>query len=458
VSFEEKIESLIAEYRMEPLLSSVLVGFSGGADSAALLYYLAERAKRTETRVSALHVNHGIRGADADADEAFCRRTCEALGIPLRVIRADVPALAKEKGTGLEETARAVRYEAFARAREEDPSITAVATAHHGGDNVETVLLHLARGCGADGLTGIAPVNESGIIRPLLLCTREDIITYCRGNTISYVEDKTNADVRFARNRIRHLVTAPLRAINPGLEEAVWRMCRTLREDNAYLDQLAEDFCRRSVRNHSTARSSLLELPKPIRSRVLKRMYRSLGRDGLAYVHLEAIERVLRGERTDKDVNLPGGIVFSVAGDLVCFRRDLPTEPFSYPLKMGENLFEHLGVLIFLSWEKKKPDYDENIYKLSTYQAINFDKIKSEVFVRQRRNGDRYTTRGMTRSVKRWLCDSHFPRWERDRLPLLCDGNGIVWIPGMGLRDGLKPVDGCRTLHVYWFETCPREN
>ena len=442
---------------MEPLLSSALVGFSGGADSSALLFYLVKRAKRTGARVSALHVNHGIRGADADADESFCRRICAELNVPLRVVRADVPALAQERGMGIEEAARTVRYEAFARAREEDPSLTAVVTAHHGGDNVETVLLHLARGCGTDGLVGIRPVTEQGVVRPMLLCTREDIIAYCRGNTIPYVEDATNADVQYTRNRIRHLVAGPLRAVNPSLEDAVLRMCRALREDADYLNGLAEDFCRRSVKDYATNRRQLLDLPAPVRTRVLMQTYRSMVDCSLSYVHVDAIEAVLHGERTDKDVTLPCGVVFSVAGDLACFRRSAATEPFFHVLHMGENRFDALGVCIFLSVEEKKPDYDENIYKLSTYRPINFDKIKSKVFIRGRQDGDRYLTRGMTRSVKRWMCDARIPRWERDRIPLLCDGGGIAYVRGMGLRDDLKPADGCRTLHVYWLEARPYE-
>ena len=203
---ETAIEKTILDFNMDSMLSHVLVGFSGGADSTALLHYLLARSRVCGTRVSALHVNHGIRGECADRDEDFCRRVCADWGVPLTVIRADVPTLAKERGQGIEETARQVRYSAFYEAMQADPTVTSVATAHNADDNAETVLFHMARGCGIDGLCGIPPVTDQRVIRPLLACSRKEIIAYCKGNNIQYMEDETNQDTRYTRNHIRHTV------------------------------------------------------------------------------------------------------------------------------------------------------------------------------------------------------------------------------------------------------------
>lgn len=452
---ETVVEKTVQTYGMEPLLSHVLVGYSGGADSSALLHWLLAYSRKHGTRVSALHVHHGIRGASADRDALHCRRVCEEWGIPLQVIYADVPDLARRTGRGVEETARQVRYEAFARAREADPTITAVATAHNAEDNAETVLYHLARGCGADGIAGIPPVNDLGVIRPLIRCTRAEIIAYCQGNTISYTEDETNGDTRYRRNHIRHNVLPLLKEINPDLPGAVSRMSHSVREDAAYLDTLAAE-AHRSLGGGSTASGQAVNaLPYPIRTRVLRRMYRAAGGEELAHVHVEAILSVLAGARTDRDLDLPGGVIFSVARDLICFR--LREEEAVPPVLLteGMNVLDGWGIAVFLSFDGKKPEYNENIYKLSTYQPINFDKINGKVFVRSRKDGDRYRTKGMTKSVKRWLCDAHVPRWLRHRVPLFCDDRGILYVRGMGLRDDCKVTPDCRVLHLYLFEREP---
>lgn len=436
-------------------MDSVLVGFSGGADSSALLHYLVMRSRETGGTVRAIHVHHGIRGEEADRDEAFCRRVCADWGVPLTVVHRDVPALAAERHRGIEETAREVRYAAFYETAEQFFDVTAIATAHNADDNAETVLFYLARGCGLDGLTGIPPITDKRVIRPLIHCTRDEIIAYCEGNTIPYIEDGTNTDLRYTRNYIRHTIMKEMKAINPDFLSAVSRMCRTLYEDRNLLDSMADDFCRASVSDARAEREKLLALPVPVLSRVLKRMYESVGGEALAYVHMDAVRTALRGERTDKDIHLPGEIAFSMAGKWACFRpREEKTE-FRYPLSLGENRFDDLKIRIFLLTEPKKPEYNENIYKLSTYQRINFDKIQGEIFIRSRRDGDRYFTKKMTKSVKRWMCDSRIPRWQRDHVPLFCDGVGIAYVRGMGLRDDLKTVPGCRVLHLYLLEENP---
>ncbi|MBO5110676.1 MAG: tRNA lysidine(34) synthetase TilS [Clostridia bacterium] len=452
---KEKIEALMREADMIPKLSHVLVGFSGGADSSALLHYLMNRSRVHGTRVSAIHVNHGIRGETALRDEEHCRSVCQSWGIPLTVVRVDVPSLAKEQGIGLEEAARNARYEAFYRAMADDPTITAVATAHNAEDHAETVLFHLARGCGLAGLCGIPPVTPQNVIRPLLHCRREEIIAYCKGNTITYTEDETNGDTRYTRNHIRHRILPAFEEINPDYAGAMLRMGQTVAEDGIYLEQLAEEAYRTCVTGDAAKIHALTAMPPPILSRVLRRMYRKMGKGELAYVHVTALVEALHGVRTDLDIDLPGGIIFSLSRDVACFRQGEETSPFQYPLTLGENRFDRLNLTVYLSFDGKKPEYDENIYKLSTYQPINFDTIKNKVFIRSRQNGDRYVTKNMTKSVKRWMCDTHIPRWRRDAVPLFCDGAGIAYVRGMGLRDDLKTVEGCRILHLYLLEKDP---
>lgn len=450
----KKVENTIAAFAMEERLASVLVGFSGGADSVALLSYLSQRGKEKGTAVRAIHIHHGIRGASADADEAFCRAFCEKRNIPLKVIRADIPAMARAERKGLEEAARDFRYKVFYEEMERDPTLTAVATAHNADDNVETVLFHLARGSGLKGLCGIPAVTPRGVIRPLLDCTKDEIIAYCEGNTMAYVTDETNADPSYTRNFIRHTVVKDLKTVNPELCAAVTRMCETLRRDGAALTAEAERVFA-DIGGAEAESEKLLALPDAVLFRVLDRMYATLGGGTLSSGHFSDMRELLRSERTDKDLSLPDGVIFSTAGSLVCFRREKEREPYCYPLAMGDNVFEDLGIRVFLSLEKKIPEKNENIYKLSTYRPIKFDTINGSVFIRSRQSGDRLRQNSMTKSVKRMLCDAHIPRWRRDDVPLFCDGSGIFYIRGIGLRDGMTPDGDGDTLHLYLFEKDP---
>ena len=170
----------------------VLVALSGGADSVALLHLLLSLKESLGLQeIAALHVNHRIRGEEADQDEAFVQSLCGAWHVPLEIVRREVALLAQEQGKGLEETGREVRYAALEEAAGRMGETCRIATAHTLSDNIETVLLHLCRGCGIHGLTGIPPVRGR-VIRPLLCCSREEIETYCREHSLSFVMDSTN--------------------------------------------------------------------------------------------------------------------------------------------------------------------------------------------------------------------------------------------------------------------------
>ncbi|MBO7151122.1 MAG: tRNA lysidine(34) synthetase TilS, partial [Clostridia bacterium] len=226
----------------EGLLSEragILVALSGGADSALLATVLCALSKEHGFALEAVHINHGIRGEAAFADEAFCVSFCKELGVPLHIEREDVPAVAKAHGMGVEEAARQVRYAAFDRILAQSEHLSFVAVAHNATDNLETVLFHIARGCGIAGLCGIPPKRER-IIRPLLCIDKETVLNAVSEQKIPFVEDGTNADTVYRRNLIRHKVLSPLREINDRIEQKATAMCAHLREDMQYLDQAAK--------------------------------------------------------------------------------------------------------------------------------------------------------------------------------------------------------------------------
>ena len=220
---------------------NVTVALSGGADSVALLNVLLSLKDELGITVDAAHLNHMIRGAEADRDESFVRDLCRKLGVKLYVERIDIPRFAKENSMSLELAAREKRY-AFLK----NVSNGLVATAHTASDNLETLIFNITRGSGLEGLSAIPPKRDI-FIRPLLLCTRQDIEKHCEQNNISYVTDSTNLQDEYTRNKIRHNVVPILKTINPSVENSVIRLTEILRENVNLIDSLANEYLSNNI-------------------------------------------------------------------------------------------------------------------------------------------------------------------------------------------------------------------
>ena len=218
----------------------VVVGLSGGPDSVFLLYALYTLQGRMGFTLRAVHVHHGIRGAEADRDEAFSEKLCAKLDIPFQAVHVAAPAYAAQHGLSLEEAARILRYEALEAARQQLGQTRAawIAVAHHLDDQAETVLHNLVRGAGLRGLAGMEN-RRNHVIRPLLSIKREDILKWLKQYDIPYVTDSTNADLHYTRNRIRSTVLPELREINPEASAHIAHSAALLREADAYFHALA---------------------------------------------------------------------------------------------------------------------------------------------------------------------------------------------------------------------------
>ncbi len=236
----------------------VVVGLSGGPDSVFLLYALHTLQARMGFTLRAVHVHHGIRGAEADRDEAFSEKLCAKLHVPFQAVHVAAPAYAAQQGLSLEEAARILRYEALEAARQQLEAPTAwIAVAHHLDDQAETVLHNLVRGAGLRGLAGMEN-RRNHVIRPLLSIKREDILKWLEQNKIAYVTDSTNADPHYTRNRIRSTVLPELREINPEASAHIAHSAALLREADAYFHALAL----RYVDAHATLTASPVPLPE----------------------------------------------------------------------------------------------------------------------------------------------------------------------------------------------------
>lgn len=428
-----------------PSDTPVLLGLSGGADSSALLHMLV----RAGVRVSTAHIHHGIRGAEADRDEDFCRALAARCGVPIHVLHADVPAAARERHEGLEEAAREIRYAFFLRVMREH-GIPILATAHNADDNLETLLLHIIRGSGTRGGGGIPPVrplDETGrlvAVRPILTMTKDEILAYCEEHGLSYVTDSTNADVSYARNRLRAAVLPELRRINPDAAGAALRFCDALREDERYFDAQTEAL----LTGNELCTDELAALPPALGTRVLIRTARRAGAEP-DRSHIKAMLDCIAQDCGS--VVLPGSVIARVGDGRLTYLRDerekraRRTEdgypaPACAPLRDGKNRLPGTSGTLFYAAGEEWTKNSHKIYNSSTSVSLNIDRIKGSLFCRTRRPGDRILCGGMHKSVKKLLCDAHtpLPAALRRALPVVCDGDGIVWVPYLPPRDGCK--------------------
>jgi tRNA(Ile)-lysidine synthase len=268
-SLLRKVITLQRKVKLIPPNSAILVAFSGGIDSSSLAVALQRLKEPLKIkRLALLHINHLLRGEESYRDENFARNFAQKYSLELFVERVDVPSLAKKRGGNIEATAREERYRLFEEVRKRE-GFDLVATAHHLGDLVETIILWLTRGTGLEGLLGFEPM-EGKIVRPFYLATRQEIEDFAKKQAIEWVEDSTNYDLSLARNRIRHRVVPELKAINPNLEESVLRMREILKEENELLEKLVQTAL---LRVKEEGREGFLKLEPALQRRVVMKLY-----------------------------------------------------------------------------------------------------------------------------------------------------------------------------------------
>ena len=425
----------------------ILAAFSGGADSSAMLYMLKEYCDSVGSVLYAAHVNHGIRGAEADRDEEFCRGVAKKLGIEIFVLRADVPAIAKEKKLSVETAARDVRYEFFAKVMKEN-SIPILSVAHNADDNLETILFNIARGSGLSGVCGIPLTRdfEGGVIvRPILSLSKAEINEYCSERGIEFVTDSTNSDVEYTRNRIRSRVIPELKSICSGAEKAAARLSETLRQDALCLDSMADWFLTEGRQGNSIPTEMINGSPAAVTTRALMNLYREVSEGAdLEYTHVKALLELSERSVPHSSIDLPCGVRATVENGALLFTKaplppkNIVTEEFSLPLCEGVNPISQINAEIII----EKTDIGENIYKKSMKFVIDSAKIVGTLKVRSRLPGDKIRVFGCSKSIKKLVCEKKIPQELRLRLPVICDDAGIVAVPLVATADGYFIKDG----------------
>ena len=453
----ERIRALTAEYDMLPRGGAVLCAVSGGADSMCLLHLLSALAEEGGFRVEAAHYHHGMRGAAADADAAFVADWCRARDIPCAVERGDVYGEAARLGLGVEETGRRLRYD-FLRRTARARGCGRIATAHNADDNLETLLLRLARGAGLHGLAGIPP-RRGEIVRPLLTTSRADIVAYLEEHHVPHVEDATNADEYYARNRIRRQVVPVLRQLNPRLTESAAETMGYLRADDDYLNAQAAAACR----NARWAEDDLViearhiaGLPAAIAPRAVRRLLEMMGDGGAvncSAAHLKAVVGLARGDDPSAVVHLPGGrLAQRVYKELLLTTQSPPLPPFlPTPLALdGET--EVAGTPWRVRCRPVRCPDGSDRQPGALYLAR--EALAPPLVLRPRQTGDEISLprRGGTKSLKKLFIDEKVPRRERERIPVLADGRGVAAVAGFGPDQGRTAQPGQSAYEILFWK------
>lgn len=432
---DTKIGKAIEVYKMDELYQGAIIGFSGGADSSALLHYLKDKTKN----LLCVHINHLIRGEEALRDEYFCKSVCEKYGVKFASFRVDIPSLAKERHKGIEETAREERYRIFNGLLKQHPEYKCIVTAHTACDNAETILFNLTRGSGANGISGIRPVIGN-IKRPLIYATKEDILEYCEKNGVDFVNDSTNTDTDYTRNYIRHTIIPGLEKINPNLVDACTRLSETLREDREYFDKIVNELFEKEKIEDKLSLELARGLDAPILTRVLIR----LCGDKLDYKSIQGCVKLINQGSTGKLINLAHGITFKIERGYAQFiaTRELESIEYRYSLSSGLNYIAEIDTYLALDTSEVPVGYVE-----ASRIALAKDGITGQLYVRNKEDGDTIVQGKMTKKLKRIMTDKHIPSHLRAKMPIVCDENGIAIVPSIAIRDGVKGVD--MTLRVY---------
>ncbi len=407
----DQLQAFIREYQMVQPGDRVICAVSGGADSMALLWALYLLKDKLGIHLEAAHFNHQLRGAESDADEAFVADFCRGYGIPLHLGTAPV----RRGKKGLEAAAREARY-GFLRSLNGK-----IATAHTANDNAETLLLNLVRGSGLRGLGGIAPVGEN-LIRPMLNTTRVEVEAFLAEYSIPHVEDRSNGEDAFLRNRIRHHVLPLLQAENPSLPENMSAMALQLRQDEACLDALKQA-------QYTTDVRALREMAPAIRSRVLEEILRSNGVKEPSRRHLALAESLVFSENPSAKAAFPGGVTLGRCYEkLEALWQEAPLESriLSCPC-----IVDLPGLRLTV-----KPA--ETLENSDTVIAV---RPQGEVLLRCRQAGDSFTTTGGTKPLKKLFIDRKIPAAQRLSIPVLADERGILGVYGLG-ADQKRKADG----------------
>jgi tRNA(Ile)-lysidine synthase len=458
----EKVEKTITQYHMLKKGDKILIGISGGPDSVALVHILLKLQQKYNLTIHLAHLNHLLRN-EAKEEAVFVKKLAETLKLPITIEEINI-LQDTSKNFSIQQKARKIRYEFLIRIAKK-LNATKIALAHHEDDNIETILMWLIRGCGAEGIKGIPPVRKINeklfIIRPLIKITKQEIINYLKINNLSFKIDSSNLKLAYLRNKIRLELLPKLQEYNPNIKEVLNRLSNLWQKDNEYLNILSIE-----AKNKVLLENGKIDLKKfyafhqAIQSRILRQIIEDMKGDlqQITFTHIEAILNLIKNGPSQGKLDLPANITVEREYDTLAIYKKVEKEiegnrEEKYLQVPGVTKIEGLKIETQIVPKKSR----STCYSLlsTPYNAyLDYDKIELPLLVRHRKKGDRFHPYGMrgSKKVKDFLIDLKIPNKIRNKILLLQDKKGIVWVVGYRIDERVKITDTTKNVLLISIE------
>ena len=449
-----KIKEMIDKRGMFKRGQSLLLAVSGGPDSVAMLFALHGLSNKLNLDLYIAHINHKLRGAESDKDQNYVERLSRKLNIPLFVLKKDTKSFAKKNKLSIEDAARQIRYSFFTECARRF-KIDSISTAHTLDDQAETILMRFLRGAGIRGLRGIQPVSdlfEFKLIRPLIEITRKEIEAYLREKEIRPRIDKSNLDIKFLRNRIRHkLVPQLVKEYNPNLKNQLLMLAKMLNEDYNYIQFLSDELFNK-IATSSNSKKVVFKLRafKALNVSAQRYLVRSaikrlaLTLDNIEYRHWKEIKSLLSSRPIGSIVNLPNYIVATKTKSSLIFI--IKNKATKTKLKVKELVLNVPGITTYNRNKIKTvlKDKPPKVYsKNNRIEFFDLEKMNLPIIVRKRKKGDKIKPLGMKgyKKLSDLFIDKKIPKQRRDNVPVIVSASGdIIWVAGLCASDNQKLV------------------
>ncbi|MDI6703274.1 MAG: tRNA lysidine(34) synthetase TilS [bacterium] len=468
----DDVITTITQYNMLELEDKVIVAVSGGPDSVSLLHILWCLKDKWRLNLHIAHLNHSLRGEEAEKDACFVKGLAKRYGFPITLREVDVLKWSQEKKVSLEVGARRLRYE-FLVGVAESVNARKIALGHNANDNIETILMRLIRGTGICGLKGIPPdrsLNDNlKIIRPLINITSLQIKDYIAQNNLEYRIDSSNLKPIYLRNKIRLELLPLMLEYNRKFKEALLKTASLWEKDDEYLNEIARiEFSKALLKSNKRIildLGKITYLPQAILSRILREGIR-LAKGNLervTYRHIAQIIRLIDRGPSQGEVYLPDRIKIQREYEhIIIYREEEKRDRdkkigFEYPINVpGETR------IIFLNTELQTEILERDSSFFIPHPSLNiahfdYDKVKLPLILRSRAPGDRFTPLGMKgrKKVKDFFIDLKIGKLDREKIPLLLDKEGIIWVVGYRIDDRVRiSRDTKRILKVSYHVSC----
>ncbi len=453
----EQVETTISKHDLLADGDQLVVGVSGGPDSLALLHILHRLEAKYDLQLHIAHVNHQLRGQDAEQDAEFVADIADRWGWPITIKVVDTQAYKKEEALSLEDAARQLRYDFFFDLQQE-LGFDKIAVAHQADDQVETILMKFIRGAGLKGLGAMSP-QKNKIIRPLLAVTKEEIKSYCSHHDLQPRFDHTNAQPVQLRNKIRlELIPLLKEKYNENLVATLTRNAKVWRAENDFLKKSAQ-----RERKQLTVEESeqLLVLDKSkyeglhtaLQRRIIRESIRYLTGDyqDIYYQHIKDVRQLALTGKTGSQVDLPHSIIAKLNyNQLIIMKESQRVEQdyFKIKAKLGKTRMPQVGLVVNSEVVSSSYPWQEELHK-EEKAFLDFAKVGTEFYIRQREAGDRFYPLGLSGSkkVKDFLIDEKVPRWKRNQIPIFVTPDGeIFWVGTLRIDDRFKVTNSTEQI------------